>query len=370
MEGDVRGSRAADLLAQFGPWTNPTSNERAPMVLVGAGLSYGLAPTANALASEIATKRSIIEKKFGVATDGQPIRCADDMYRWAERCIELKVAAGTSEAESKKLLAEAMGLTVDARFLARENISLRGTTARHRVLSRLAREGRVHALWSFNWDCWLEMSLECVGLRSGERAGGMLSPLEWKLRYLVWVDSMAVAEKNDSISLFKAHGCLRALVQGRGDFVISKGEMERDLSKQPARRVDLLKNQIAGRWMVALGWSASEAYVRQLVDEQGGKGLLGDRLTIVDTNPARAHHEQVCASYRCDIGASGRVVSGGSPGSTDDLFLWIQTHRGLASIRESLAAGSQLQAAISGLEVQTPVFDAPSFHAVIPPRIS
>jgi hypothetical protein len=363
MEGDVRGSRAADLLAQFGPWTDPTSNVIPPMVLIGAGLSYGLAPPANDLASEIASKRSIIEEKFGVATDGQPINCADDMYCWAEKCLELKVGAGAGEAESKKLLAEAMGLTVDARFLARENISLRGTTARHRVLSRLAREGRVSALWSFNWDCWLEMSLESVGLRSGERAGGMLSPLEWKLRYLVWVDSMAAPAKSDSIPLFKAHGCLRALTEGRGDFVISKGEMERDLSQQPPSRVDLMKAQIGGKWMVALGWSASEAYVRQLMVEQGGKGLLGDRLTIVDTNPARPHHEEVCASYKCDIHASGRVVSGGSPGSTDDLFLWIQTHRGLASIREALATGGQLQVAISSLEVQTPIFDDPNFHA-------
>ena len=331
------------------------------MVLIGAGLSYGLAPPANNLAKEIADRRSAIEEQFGVETDIH-IGCADELYCWAERCLEQKVAGGATEAEAKKLLAEAMGLTTDARFLARENISLRGTTARHRVLSRLAREGRVSALWSFNWDCWLEMSLESVGLRAGERKGGTLSPLEWKLRYLVWVESMAGPARSDSIPLFKAHGCLRALVEGRGDFVISKGEMERDLSQQPPGRVDLMKAQVGGKWTVALGWSASEGYVRQLLDEQGVKGLLGDRITIVDVNPARAHHEEVCASYKCDLHASGRVVNGTTPGSTDDLFLWIQTHRGLAAIREALTDGGQLQKTLSGLEALAPVFDDPKLH--------
>lgn len=362
MDADDSDKRAVQLLAQFGPWTDPTSNENPPMVLIGAGLSYGLAPPANDLAREIGNRRSAIEEQLGIVTVGQQIQCADDLYCWAEKCIELTIGTGVSEAEAKKLLAEAMGLTADARFLARENISLRGTTARHRVLSRLAREGRVNALWSFNWDCWLEMSLESVGLRAGERTGGMLSPLEWKLRYLVWVDSMTGPAKSDSIPLFKAHGCLRALAEGRGDFVISKGEMERDLSQQPAGRVDLMKAQVGGRWMVALGWSASEGYVRQLLLEQGGKGLLGDRLTIVDVNPARAHHEEVCDSYKCDLDASGRIVSGKSPGSTDDLFLWIQTHRGLAAIKEGLTAGGPLQKRLSELEILVPVFDDLNFQ--------
>lgn len=361
MEASDSGRRAAELLVQFGPWTDPTSNEHPPMVLIGAGLSYGLAPPANDLAKEIGSKRTTIEEQFGVVTDADQIQCADELYCWAEKCLELKVGKGISEADAKRLLAEAMGLTADARFLARESISLRGTTARHRVLSRLAREGRVSALWSFNWDCWLEMSLESVGLRSGERTGGMLSPLEWKLRYLVWVDSMPGPAKSDSIPLFKAHGCLRALVEGRGDFVISKGEMERDLSQQPAGRVDLMKSQVGGRWMVALGWSASEGYVRQLLSEQGDKGLLGDRLTIVDVNPARAQHEEVCTSYKCDLHASGRVVSGKSPGSTDDLFLWIQTNRGLAAIREALAAGEPLHKTVSDLQASVPLFDDPEF---------
>ncbi|WP_313272793.1 hypothetical protein [Stenotrophomonas sp.] len=362
MEARDLDKRSTELIAQFGPWTDPTSNEHPPMVLVGAGLSYGLAPPANDLAKEIGSRRSAIEKQLGVATNSQQIQCADELYCWAEKCLELKIRTGVSEAEAKTSLAEAMGLTADARFLARENIPLRGTTARHRVLSRLAREGRVNALWSFNWDCWLEMSLESVGLRAGERTGGMLSPLEWKLRYLVWVDSMTGPAKSDSIPLFKAHGCLRALAEGRGDFVISKGEMERDLSQQPAGRVDLMKAQVGGRWMVALGWSASERYVRQLLLEQGGKGLLGDRLTIVDVDPTRPHHQDVCASYKCDLDASGRIVSGRSPGSTDDLFLWIQTHRGLAAIREGLTANEPLHRRISELEALVPVFDDPNFH--------
>jgi hypothetical protein len=362
MEAGDSGKRAGQLLAQFGPWTNPTSNENPPMVLIGAGLSYGLAPPANDLAREIGSRRLAIEEALGVVTDGQQIDCADELYCWAEQCLKLKVGAGSSEAEAKKSLAEAMGLTIDARFLARENISLRGTTARHRVLSRLAREGRVSGLWSFNWDCWIEMSLESVGLRAGERAGGLLAPSEWKMRYLVWVDSVTGVAKTDSIPLFKAHGCLRALAEGRGDFVISKGEMERDLSQQPPSRVDLMKAQVGGRWMVALGWSASEGYVRQLLREQGEKGLLGDRLTIVDVYPARPHHEEVYASYKSDVNKCGQSVNGKSPGSTDDLFLWIQTHRGLASVREALATGGQLQKKLAELEMSVPVFDDAGFQ--------
>lgn len=94
MEVEDSRKRSAELLAQFEPWTDPTNNEHAPMVLIGAGLSFGLAPRADDLALEVGERRLEIEKSFGVDTGHASIDCTKQLYRWAEQCLALKLKEG------------------------------------------------------------------------------------------------------------------------------------------------------------------------------------------------------------------------------------------------------------------------------------
>lgn len=362
MEGICSVDDVGGTASQFLPWIDPTSNEVAPVVLVGAGLSFGLAPRAHELAIEIAGKREQVERSLGITTNCA-IGCARELYRWAEVCLDKLVTAGTQLAEAKKDLADAMGLTRSPQFLACANIPIRGTTARHRVLSRLAREGRVSALWSFNWDCWLEISLESVGLRNSTRIlRKRIAPTDWKLHYLVWVDSEKGVTTDDTVPVFKAHGCLRALNEGKGDFVIAEGEMAKGLAEQSPDRVARMEKETTDRWTVALGWSASEGYVRELMAQHASAGLLGKRLTIVDINPSGEHHQEICGHYGCDPASVGVSVRPAGPGTADDLFLWIQTMRGLASIREATNESAELKPVLMDLESRTPAFDSPDFR--------
>jgi hypothetical protein len=343
---------AAALAQTFAAWVDPDSNSPPPLVMAGAGLSYPLAPLAFQLATEVAQRQRTIEDALGIDTQyiikkGK----AETLYEWADKAIS---ALGGTDAKSR--LAQAMGLTTDERFLAHSGVGPRGTTARHRVLARLAREGRIRAVWSFNWDCWLEASFEAVGMR--RRAG--LQPLQanvgWQTRYDVWFNAAAPQGETDCQPLFKAHGCIEALHNNEGDFVIQKSEMGRPLKRQNADRRNRLRDQInQPGGVVAFGWAASERYVVALFmshKPQLHTALTG-ALTIVDRVPSNPRHLRIASNYP---GATHtpRKVESASPGTTDDLMLWIQTLRGLRTMGKVCCA--QSAAPLSELESTLPPF--------------
>lgn len=358
-----------DLIEQFQPWILPMSNVPAPIVIAGAGLSFGLVPMALQLAKYVSENKSSIESSLAVKSTIDPGDPSNPMklYQWAGDCLNQLISKGNSNASAKHALADAMGVTYDARFLAKANIPLRGCTPRHRVLGRLAREGRIHAVWSFNWDCWIEAALECVGLRKGKRPGAnRIAPSDWKLRYQVWVDGNHVPEAQDLLPLFKAHGCVRALHDGLGDFVISEDEMCVALSHQPPGRVERMKRDLSERWAVTVGWSATEDYVQELLVEMKSNGLLGDRVTVIDINPAQPRLERVCLSYGTTTDSAGVKVMGSELGTTDDLFLWIQVNRGFAALRHVCIAHPTLDAQLAQMEAKIPAYSSPEMLAFWP----
>jgi len=347
-----------DLVSQFEPWIAPRTNIPAPVVIVGAGLSYGLVPTAQQLANEVADNKGAIEHSLGVSCSIVPTK-PQELYQWAASCLVQLEAKGMSKTAAKRLLADTIGVTFDARFLAKTNIPSRGTTTRHRVLGRLAREGRIHAIWSFNWDCWLEAALESVGLRRGPRfLATMVAPVNWKLQYQVWVDGLRVSPTIDLLPLFKAHGCARALHGGDGDFVISYDEMCVHLPDQPRGRVDRLTNDLTERWTVTVGWSATEQYVQQLLSEMKANSLLSNRLTVIDINPHQEELSRVCDHYSTTSSIAGVKVFPGEQGTTDDLFFWIQIKRGLAALQWACSGLRDYVSSLETLGANVPPFDS------------
>lgn len=350
----------------FSAWIEPLSSVKAPIVLVGAGLSFGLAPTADRLGLEIGGKRGEIEKALGVSANITPID-AQTLYQWAGECISELVKGGSSLKDAKVRLAGAMGITTDQRFLALTNVPIRGTTPRHRVLSRLAREGRVDSFWSFNWDCWLESGFEAVGMRAGERSSeSLVAPDHWKLRYKVWFSGASDAEKNDTLPIFKAHGCAKAISRGQGEFVVTQEEMALDLSMQPPKRTKRMEVNVQARWTVAIGWSATELYVKQLLEKLKPEGMLGAKLTIIDVAPYQPGHLELYASYSVDPAAGGVCVAKEYPGTTDDLFSWIQTRRGLSALELVVFGVPDVEAIISTLVSDTPPHDHNDFSKFWP----
>jgi len=352
----------SSLQSRFTAWIDPLSTINAPIVLVGAGLSYGLVPTADEYGAEIGHRSAEIEAALGVKAATAPVD-AKSLYEWADNCIASLVGSGLGQDDAKVRLAQAMGLTTDARFLAKFNIPSRGTTPRHRVLCRLAREGRIESFWSFNWDCWLESSLDSVGLRNGLRTiPTMIAPHGWKLRYVVWFAGASSGTRTDTMPIFKAHGCVRALYDAKGEFIVTASEMALPLAQQPVERRNRMKGEVSDRWLLAIGWSATEAYVRELFAEQGAAGVLHEGVTIVDLNCTQPGHLEVCSSYGVNPTDAAVSVTGRAPGTTDDLMLWIQTLRGLSAIRAACSSYPNLQSEVDQQAALTPSHDDARFR--------
>ena len=350
---------AVTIDEQFRAWIDPRSNLQPPLLIVGAGLSSGLVPRANELATAICARKGEIEDELQIAA-GPAIapECESDLYAWAGHCIdELTAKHSHSDVTAKARLATAMGLTTDKRFLAQAGVGPRGSTPRHRALARLARENRIRAVWSFNWDCWLESSFDAVGLRRHDESSQRVANEGWKTRYRVWFKNEPAHNAIDTQLLFKAHGCVRALQEGQGDFVIAKSEME---APQPDSKTTLLRKQIgADGGAIAIGWAAREPYVVNVFATQTppAHAALQGGITFVDMAD-QADHQTIRRAYGAQAGnaAVAVKVNPDGPGQTDHLMLWLQTKRGIRSLHQT-CSDQQSQRALLQIERQLPAFD-------------
>lgn len=141
---------------------------RRPFLMAGAGLSWGLVPGPDAL---LAARRATAEAELGCSTTVDSAS-AGALYKWAEEILAQLTAR--AEPAPKLKLAEALGLLSEAYWIAEVGLPLRGTTPRHRVLVRLARENRCVSIWSFNWDSHIENALERVGFDRDEPSNAAL----------------------------------------------------------------------------------------------------------------------------------------------------------------------------------------------------
>ena len=327
------------------------------VLLIGAGMSYGMAPPVSELTNEIRQKHNEIIQQLGI--DIQP-PAGDQFYDWAEEAFnELKNVHHLSDREAKLRLADAMGITSDPRFQAKFGMPLRGNTPRHRVVARFAREGRWGMICSLNWDCILETALESVGLLPHpDPQNHHTNPLPWQRWYCTWQPGdqhSPTAIQDCTVHLIKPHGCVNKLAaRDASSFIVTRSEIT-DLPNQ-------LGTTVAGRMkvgfsdapFVTVGWSASEDYIHdniQAIKDQGTLTNVVDRLSIIDPfwqplppSVECIKHNRLAATYSTDQnGCYFSTENAGKP-TTDEFFKWLQTCYGLGILHQYVRAPAQINA--------------------------
>ena len=185
------------------------SANRPASLIIGAGVSHGLVPLPYEL---IRDKKITVEKelkdRYGCVPVNVDIKKSDALYEWAEGILkQLEIIDST---KAKLILAQELGLTKDPRWMAKVDVELRGSSARHRVIARFAKEGLWESIWSLNWDTILESALECVGLERGE--GPKTQP--WPTLYSVnlLINNFSETSPKHIITVNKPHGCVYSLL--------------------------------------------------------------------------------------------------------------------------------------------------------------
>lgn len=323
---------------------------RGTVLLIGAGVSADLVPSPpELLRIGKAALRRLDSPTHGEVPEGE------DLYEWAE-----KVLLGLPENPPKKLvLARILGLTSEARWAGKVSISLRGTSPRHRVIARFAREQRWSAIWSYNWDCVLESAFDQVGFRR-ERPATQRQP--WPTSYEATVlDSEVRDDATLAVPIFKPHGCVRKLIDAEkalsdGRIPEAKRFSDRlkvsrtELNQLGNERIDTvfsekLSVQLRECPLLIVGWKASEPYLKNEIlgpalDEDPTSDRL-EELTIVDVC-LQPGHRRLGQAYALDPEHFYFEVLPKSPGfTTDTLFLWVQALHALEQLRLHAPAESR-----------------------------
>ena len=261
------------------------------------------------------------------------------LYQWAGEMIEqLTQVKKLAEPEAKRMLADALGITTDPRWRGRTKIPLRGNTPRHRVVARLAREERWHALWSLNWDCVLETALESIGmlLHPGENPQKKQPWPEW---HRTWTEPEELPPLDDSSTalIIKPHGCSRKLIIGDcATFKVTAKELA-DVGMNEDKHKPMLNKHFIGQPLLTCGWGASEGYLREwfntLSENQSIPADSPDPLSIIDLDPSQSNHINIADAYGINPPEPAQVKVDTDNCTTDELFLWIQTRFGLNHLK-------------------------------------
>jgi SIR2-like domain len=304
--------------------------------VVGAGLSWGLVP----LPEELLRQWKEGARELGCdAIDNLP-GGSSALYAWAERILaHLSDRGGTPP---KLALAKALGLLADQSWTGNVPVPLRGTTPRHRVIARFAREQRWASVWSLNWDCILENALERVGLERGEAERTQ----PWLTRYstVVTQGDFPKLSHRDLFCVLKPHGCVRALVEAErarqegdlpraselaGRFMICTSELHQERSNPTDEMFFIrLRASLHSAPLVIVGWSVSEPYLAAVIDESLARVLskgATEELSIIDVVFNEAGHRKVAECYGLTPEqVFFNVAVADTKIDTDSLFLWLQ----------------------------------------------
>lgn len=320
-------------------------------LLVGAGLSYSLVELPIEIVKRLSKVQTDVETRLGLKIPCPPIDpdVSSELYRWAGDVYNQLILQGETQTAAKQKIAREIGVTTNGCWRAKSRVPLRGSTPRHRVIARLAREGRWGGVWSLNWDIWLESALCSVGIEpANDSSLGPLFPPTWITRYSSWTPtSGAPQEANQTLTIFKPHGCVEALINGGGAFILTNEELNLELSRQPRAVVACLKASLANKSFITLGWSAYEGYLRSLFVDLKADGVLHrENLTIIDPKPNNDGHKIVAECYGMTKEAAICAPCPPLVSTTDDLFLWLQARQGLVCMQSVFRPGDTEHAAL------------------------
>ena len=329
-------------------------NHRPSVLILGAGMSYGLVPLPGPLLAE---KRAHAEATLGCssAVPVDPNPPADHLYQWADDITNELIARG--DPNSKLTLAESLDIPYETRWLG--CISTQRNTPRHRVVARFARERLWDQIWSLNWDCVQESALENVGIKRRATDGQMPWPTVFNT-FITAAECAQMGEPN-SVKVVKPHGCVMALVEAQqaraiGNtarsitlserFLITATELrslDPAVANNPAQQFIFatLLTSLCSQPFVVAGWSASEQYLIDrinsgvrpvLQDPNRQPPLASDELSIIDRQFNAQGHTSLAGFYGRD--AATTHIDVGQPGfCTDELFLWLQALYAVGCLR-------------------------------------
>ncbi len=320
--------------------------DRRTILILGTGMSSGIAPQPADVTNQIPEAEKRLNIK--IVKDRKNLNECGYLYRWAEEAC--KMLRKRKEPLPKLAMAKALGILEDPAWLGKINVPLQRSRARHRVIARFAREGRLHAIWSLNWDCVLEAGLESVGFEEYDKKITANQP--WQSTYVTYITTQGDARPAaiyNNFTVYKPHGCVKALKRaeeetnnGNHDLAetLTEGFLvtSSDLDKLENKFTDQnqksfcynLYTQLESHPLIAIGWSASEPYLQTLARKAlESHNELGetDELTIVDLTFNNDGHKKLAEYYHSDKSkAFVQIQKDNHDGlTTDRLFLWIQT---------------------------------------------
>ncbi len=311
--------------------------ESRPALIIGSGPSYELVPNINELFPDSCRKA---EEKLGFYSGidfNEPND--DDLYSWAELIIAELERNGQDV--PKLRMADALEILDDLSWQPQVKRRALQTLARHRVLARFARERRWRTIWSLNWDSYLEVAFESIGINPDTDSASNILP--WINKYRTFITEEDYAP-DDVLKVYKPHGCVRSLISAKkahknGDpdgsaeslsdrFLITRSEMASvadRISNQDYNFYADIRNNFSGHSLYTLGWKADV------------EGYLLDVLEGISAQLKTDHDDSLCIINRSFYEGGGhgrlRVVYDRTEAqcfihikdfqTLDDFFLWL-----------------------------------------------
>ncbi|MDY6994881.1 MAG: SIR2 family protein, partial [Pseudomonadota bacterium] len=308
----------------------------------------GIVPLVNEITEYVRNNKEKVELEIGCDSEYEFTGDEKDLYKWADVVFEKLVKdVGDSHLAAKHKIAKAIKVLDNPRFLAKINIPIRGATFRHRVVARLAREGRWHVIWSLNWDVVLEAALQSVGLINNEKGQPPERlPSSWPEWYTTWTQpQINPGESNKVIRVMKPHGCVEKLSNGNDTFLMTISELDNIKTSIKENNHNLVAD-FNSKPLISIGWRVAEDYIREILEEcyqanSLAKKDIDDTLSIVDIKKWSEYHDFLLEKYGMDEGSSFFEVKSKECPTTDDLFVWIQTIFGLNCLMYISAAANR-----------------------------
>ena len=314
-----------------------TSREEKSVLMIGAGMSYGLVPMANEL------KKSLELVTNNLAIEDDELLTEPDPYKYAD--IVLKHIPD----QDKLLLVQNMGIINNPKWFAKVGLPLRGTTPRHRVVARFARENLLHEIWSYNWDTVLESAFEAVGFTRG-RKDAIKQPWNTLFDTIITYDDLTATPTDGFFKVYKPHGCLHAMKKAQelqtSNLTESKniadrfmiGQNELSLNKQwteqePGSTFLSLMHTSLNHHVMVVGWSLPEKYVHDKL-EYIMKPIKSEveHLSVIDPF-YQSGHTTIANRYNLNQDNTHFAVAPTQADlTTDNLFLAVQTKYSLKQL--------------------------------------
>lgn len=329
------------------------SGQNAPLLLIGAGMSYGHVPMPKTLAAELMKYFSatphVAPSKYATCEDPKaPSEC---LYCLSENFLAMP---SPSPEHQRYSLAEHIGLFSEDMWIGNIELPFNRNLGRHRAVARLAADARLHCVVSLNWDALLERAFEAIGITPTQK---LLDQPGSKTSYSVIVsDTEEFALNTKQFAIYKPHGCVEKLRSNRNNLPLplpilkvthsDLNTLDNNAGEASAENPNPdVTHKIYTAWkkrpFIACGWSGSERYLQTISKTVKDKGpsTTQDRLSVISIDWSPSH--QIIADS-CSTDKDGSLFSVTTPQDTDELFLWAYARFAIQQLANRAPAGVKL----------------------------